>query len=102
MVQTLIAAGADVNQATTEEGNTPLHVATHQGHTEIVAMLLQHGADKSIRGFNNETSLEAAQRNNHRDTIALLLKQEVSFIDHLLRFRVFLTLAALVVTTLLC
>jgi|TARA_B110000208_G_scaffold169809_1_gene210849 hypothetical protein len=33
---------------------------------------LQHGADKSIRGWQNETSLEAAQRKNHAVVIALL------------------------------
>jgi len=27
--------------------------------------LLQHGADTSIRGWHEETPLEAAQRNNH-------------------------------------
>ena len=32
----------------------------------------QHGADKLIRGWQNETPLEAAQRMNHAAIVALL------------------------------
>ena len=38
--------------------------------------LLQHGADKSIRGWHNETPLEAAQRKNHAAIIALPVAEE--------------------------
>ena len=97
MVKKLIAAGADVNKARTlgnpdanpnaQQSNdlTPLYTAANLGHTEIVATLLQHGADRSIRGnaLLIETPLEVAERKNHRDIIALLLEQE-SFIGRLL------------------
>jgi ankyrin repeat protein len=68
----LIAASADVNKARTSDGCTPLYFAANNGHTAIVSKLLQHGADKSIRGWQNETPLEAAQRNNHAAIVALL------------------------------
>jgi hypothetical protein len=34
--------------------------------------VLQYGVDKSIRGWHDETPLEAAQRNNHAAAITLL------------------------------
>ena len=72
MVTKLIAAGADVNKARTTDGSTPLYIAAQNGHTAIVSKLLQHGADKSIRGFRNRTPLEAAQLDNHAAIVALL------------------------------
>jgi ankyrin repeat protein len=72
-VEKLIAAGADVDKAKTTTGCTPLFIAPQNGHTAVVSKLLQHGADKSIRGFNNETPLEVAQRNNHAAVVALLV-----------------------------
>ena len=49
-----------------------LYIAANYGHTATVSKLLQHGADKSIRGSQNETPLEAAQRKNHAAVITLL------------------------------
>jgi ankyrin repeat protein len=71
-VTKLIAAGADVDKAQTTTGCTPLWQAAQNGHTAIVSKLLQHGADKSIRGFRNETALEVAQLQNHAAIVALL------------------------------
>jgi ankyrin repeat protein len=61
-----------VDKAKTTAGCTPLYIAAQNGHAAIVSKLLQHGADKSIRGWNNETPLEAAQRLNHAAVAALL------------------------------
>ena len=33
------------NKATTDNGSTPLHMASWKGHTDVVTLLLQHGAD---------------------------------------------------------
>ena len=60
-MERLIAAGADVDKADTDDGTTPLYMAALNGHTATVAMLLKSGADKSIRGWEDETPLEAAQ-----------------------------------------
>jgi hypothetical protein len=43
-----------------------------QVRVQAAPKLLQHGADKSIRGFQNKTPLEAVQRNNHAAIVALL------------------------------
>ena len=72
MVEKLIAAGALVDKARTDHGMTPLYIAAQNGHTAIVSKLLQHGADKSIRGWQKRTPLEQAQCNNHAAIVALL------------------------------
>jgi len=40
----LLAAGADVNQAKTDDGSTPLCMATWFGHLVVVHALLAAGA----------------------------------------------------------
>lgn len=40
----LIAAGADAKKPD-NEGNTPCHVACHEGHDNIVCILIAAGAD---------------------------------------------------------
>ena len=74
VVTYLIAAGADVNKGLTNAGwgCTPLYIAAQEGCTAIVSKLLEHGADKSIRGWQFETPLEAAQRMNHGVIVAIL------------------------------
>jgi ankyrin repeat protein len=72
VVERLIAAGADVDKATTDDGSTPLFMAALNGHTAIVVMLLKSGADKSIRGWGDETPLEAAEDQGHAAVVALL------------------------------
>ena len=41
----LINAGADVNHRLPTEGQTPLHLATHNDNHQVIATLLAHGAD---------------------------------------------------------
>lgn len=41
----LMGKGADPNQATTDDGTTLLYLAASKGHTGIVQMLLDKGAD---------------------------------------------------------
>jgi ankyrin repeat protein len=60
-----------VDKANTD-GTTALYFAANEGHTAIVAMLLKSGADKSIRGWVDETPLEAALDKGHAAIVALL------------------------------
>jgi ankyrin repeat protein len=60
-----------VNQAS-PDGVIPLHLAAHQGHREIVALLIEHGADKSARSTEGERPVDAARQKGHSALIPLL------------------------------
>lgn len=49
-------------------------VISWDGHTEIVKLLLEHGAGKSINAKNHfgQTALMFASRNKHTDIVKLL------------------------------
>ena len=68
-VETLIAAGADVD-AVGEMGETPLHVAVSKKNLSIVQSLLNAGADPNIGSEFGDTPKERALKRN--DDIALL------------------------------
>ena len=56
----LIEAGADINQATTDDACTPLIIAACEGHVEILSMLVVEGVDTEVRDSFGENALEAA------------------------------------------
>jgi ankyrin repeat protein len=64
-----------VNQPN-EEGNTPLHSAVICGNPELVELLLQHGAKKSMNRTNSwgATPLHIAVGNNNTELVKLLLR----------------------------
>src|SRR5574337_1022092 len=66
----LLAADAPVNQS----GWTPLMYAAYSGRADMVALLLEKGADVNARAPNQSTSLMLAARNGHMDAVRLLLK----------------------------
>ena len=50
LVRLLLERGADVN-GRRRDGLTALHSAAWRGHTKVIACLIEHGADQSIRGY---------------------------------------------------
>ena len=74
VVQALLRAGADPNGPRTGHGNTALHLAAWWGHADVVALLLSHGADPSIRNAGGQTALQMA-RGAGKDAAAGLLVQ---------------------------
>jgi SMI1/KNR4 family protein SUKH-1/ankyrin repeat protein len=100
-VELLIKAGADVNAVSTKHGNSPLHSSDAQittvllknganpnlinnygcsplhsaayfGRDEALKLLLEYGADKSLRDKEGKTPLDHAVENDQPNVIALL------------------------------
>ena len=57
----LIKAFCNVN-AKNEKGETPLHFAVHHNDQELIALLLENGADRHMQNFKNQTPLNYAQQ----------------------------------------
>ncbi len=51
---------------------TLLILASQEGHTEVVKLLIDYGAD--VNGLNGNTALIAASYNGHKDVVQLLLR----------------------------
>jgi len=43
-----------------ENGITPLHIAAHNNHDQIITILLMHGADPNIKNYQNQTIADVA------------------------------------------
>ncbi|MFD8461906.1 ankyrin repeat domain-containing protein [Streptomyces antimycoticus] len=77
-VERLIAAGAPLNQRTPIVGNfdddyTPLGLASREGHTDIVRVLLDAGADpRRVVGLMRGTPVHEASYFGHADVIRVL------------------------------
>jgi ankyrin repeat protein len=67
----LLEAGADVN-ATQAGSDTPLHQAAATGNAAVVALLLEHGADKAARCDQGKTPAAYARERGHLDIAVLL------------------------------
>ena len=73
VVETLIAAGADVN-ARADDGETPLHAATKfNRNPAVIEVLLAAGADPTPRDNSGDTLLHTAVRFNNMAMIGFLL-----------------------------
>jgi ankyrin repeat protein len=66
--RTLLAAGARPNDVHPDTGQTALIIASTMGNTDIVALLLDNGADPNIRDSNTFTALHAAVRDSDYGT----------------------------------
>ncbi len=73
-VQLLVDAGANVNAADAEESWTPLMMAAAEGQTQIVAVLLKHGANAASKDVDGETALQFAASKGHQAVVELLSK----------------------------
>jgi ankyrin repeat protein len=56
--QALIKKGANVNSGDGDKNSlTPLHIAVHEGHREVVVMLLENGANTKAISSDGLTDL---------------------------------------------
>lgn len=70
-----LADGADPNTMDPQSGSTLLATAALMGHTEIVALLLEHGADVNVRSRDGATALHTAAFLGRVETVKLLLEK---------------------------
>jgi hypothetical protein len=74
LVKELLALNVDVN-AITDQGFTPLWDAAARCHTDVVILLLNHGAKTNYRDkLSNKTPIEIARANECADTAEVLAK----------------------------
>ena len=74
----LLDANADPNLVSYNLINTPLHLAALKGHLSIVQMLVEYGADLSLKNMDGLTPLGVAEKEGHSEVIDLLLVSQNS------------------------
>ncbi|KAF6841878.1 ankyrin repeat protein, partial [Colletotrichum musicola] len=52
----------------------PLHLAVRNGHTDMVALLIEKGAEVNVKGSFGDTPLHLAAKKGHTDIVALLVE----------------------------
>jgi ankyrin repeat protein len=75
VVELLIGKGANINSASCQQKHsTPVMIAAAAGHADVVQVLIDHGADLTVRNDDSSTVLGTAIAGRHADTIGLLLE----------------------------
>ena len=77
-VRQLLASDTTLVNAKGAHDKTPLHLAAGNGHTAVVALLLDHGADFTLRDHYNLTALDRALEGKHTETAELLKARGVT------------------------
>ncbi|KAK6346928.1 hypothetical protein TWF696_007027 [Orbilia brochopaga] len=80
-VKLLLDKGAGVNAPVDYHGGTALHWAARMGYTPIAQLLLDYGADTTLRCYDGRTALDYAKQNRHDATVALLSKNAPAMDD---------------------
>ena len=70
-LKVLLDNGAEIN-ARTNLKITPLHRAAGFGHYEAVNLLLNYGADKTLKDKYGKNAYDRARKNGHKNVLSLL------------------------------
>ena len=63
-------------------GATPLHYASSQGHTDIIEILLNEGADYQAENYFEETAISYAMYGKRAEAVKTLRRRGDTF-DHI-------------------
>jgi ankyrin repeat protein len=58
------------------DGDTPLHIASEKGFTDIVKILCRYGAKIEAFNRNHETAIYVAAKNSHEKVVAFLANRQ--------------------------
>jgi len=85
VTELLINQGAIVD-ARNKNGETPLHIASKKGYSDVAQLLIANKADVNAKTRNDQTPLFCAARLGHKDVMKLLIDKgaDVSPVDDLL------------------
>jgi len=72
IVRLLITRGCPVDGRGSPAGHTPLHEAAFNGDLALVRLLLDRGADRSVRTAEGETALDIAVKHARQEVARLL------------------------------
>ena len=76
MVNYLVVEHAsNINARGVYKESTPLHLASDKGHSEVVRVLLEHGADVEAQNEDKLTPLHRASRSGRGQVVRVLLEQ---------------------------
>lgn len=70
----------DLNAITRQMRYSALHLAALKGHEEIIILLLEEGADYTIRNLDGKTAADIAAENGYLD-LEEILRQDQSILD---------------------
>ena len=76
IVEVLVAAGAEVNTPETYNGHTALVAAARNDHVDVMRVLLEVGADRTVRIKDGRTAYHVALQYGHIDAANLLLSYQ--------------------------
>ena len=57
-----------------EDGSSPLYIASQNGHTDIISLLLKANANLNRQRDDDTSPLYIASQQGHTDIVSLLLK----------------------------
>ena len=61
IVQLLVEHGADVNAQSSDTASSALHEAAHSEQRAVIAYLIKHGADRTLKNSSGETPFDLAK-----------------------------------------
>ena len=73
LAEHLIAEHPEHVNARSGEGSTPMYIAASEGHSDILLLLIERGADVDDRNEDGNTPLHRASRNGRLEAVQLLL-----------------------------
>ncbi|ROV88763.1 hypothetical protein VMCG_10055 [Cytospora schulzeri] len=76
LVERLLKNGLPPDDQSSAFNPSPLYMAARLGHSEIVDMLISHGADISVKRANTFTPLCTAAAYGHADIVRALIEQD--------------------------